>query len=227
MRKWGFLVTGFYALVLLFLLDPIIMSLIDPSQGHEWTALPWWYREEFWPLLIWATLLIAGQGLLLFVSVDTSFRRIQPRRHIGVSVATVALMAGLLCGMAIWSVAAAITGDEVFPDSDLIFGLGLTVFVLILWAGWAAIFHRYKAGDSAKLERMVGWLIKGSILELLIVVPCHVIVRQREDCSAPGVTGYGIATGVAVMLMAFGPSVLFLYQKRLAQYHPERKSGDS
>jgi hypothetical protein len=56
------------------------------------------------------------------------------------------------------------------------------------------------------------WLLKGSVLELLIVVPCHVIVRRRHDCSAP------IATGLAIMLLSFGPSVLFLYKKRLDSY---------
>jgi hypothetical protein len=32
-----------------------------------------------------------------------------------------------------------------------------------------------------------------------------VVARQREDCSAPFATGFGIATGIAIMLLAFGP----------------------
>jgi hypothetical protein len=53
---------------------------------------------------------------------------------------------------------------------------------------------------------------------LLIVVPCHVVVRHRDDCSAPALTGFGIATGLAVMLLTFGPGVVFLYRKRLRRY---------
>jgi hypothetical protein len=53
-----------------------------------------------------------------------------------------------------------------------------------------------------------------------------VIVRRRGDCSAPAATSFGIVTGIAVMLLCFGPSVLFLIKKRLDGY-AARKTIDS
>jgi hypothetical protein len=72
--------------------------------------------------------------------------------------------------------------------------------------------------------RAISWLLKGSVLELLVAVPCHVIVRRRNDCSAPIVTSFGIVTGIAVMLLCFGPSVLFLVKKRLDAYSPHKSA---
>jgi hypothetical protein len=46
----------------------------------------------------------------------------------------------------------------------------------------------------------LSWLLRGSILELLVAVPCHIIVRRRHDCSAPIITSFEIVTGIAIML---------------------------
>lgn len=234
MRKWGLLITTFYAFVVFFILNPLAWVLtefngVEDFAEFSFSELSLSHFSDFlwWPVLIWAGVLVVGQALLLFVSVDTSFRRIQQRRHIGVAIGTVAMMVGLLSGMAIWSVIVAYGGDDILPANEDAWAMGFWALVAVFWVAWSAIFYFYKAGASDKLERLISWLIKGSILELLIAVPSHVIVRHREDCSAPIVTGYGIATGIAVMLLAFGPSVLFLYQKRLDEYKSRRKTEDS
>jgi hypothetical protein len=94
-----------------------------------------------------------------------------------------------------------------------------------LWLLWSVVFYLYRQQFSEKLDRVIGWLLNGSVLQLLIAIPCHLIVRHRNDCSAPAVTGFGIATGIALMLMAFGPSVVFLYQKRLGEYGRKSRSA--
>lgn len=228
MRKWGFLISAFYALVLVLFLLPLAGFLSEYDFGDRiadsWSPADLELFSEFWPASIWVVVLLAGQVLLLFLSVDTSFRRIRQRRHINFSITTVALMSGLLSGIAIWSLLATVFGDDSLED-EWVFGFWLAVS--FFWLCWGVVFRTYKANDSKKLDKMISWLLKGSILELLIVVPCHVIVRQRGDCSAPLVTGFGISTGIAVMLLAFGPGVLYLYQKRLASYEAPVKAGKS
>jgi hypothetical protein len=87
-----------------------------------------------------------------------------------------------------------------------------------LWALWGIAFYLYFRNSTQVTARAVSWLLKGSVLELLIAVPCHVWVRRREECCAPLFTSFGIVTGIAVMLLSFGPSVLLLYKKRLDAY---------
>lgn len=230
MRKWGFLITAFYVLVVSLILLPLSHFLafndLDDDFMDVWSEMDWSGFIEFWPGTIWVAVLLFGQALLLFLSVDTSFRRIHQRRHIGVSIATAALMSGLLTGIAIWSLIVAIGGDDSLGDKEEAWAIGFWLAVAFFWLCWGFVFRAYKAGDSDRLNRLIGWLIRGSILELLIVVPSHVIVRQRGDCSAPLVTGFGISTGIAVMLLAFGPSVLYLYQKRLASYETRAKNDN-
>ena len=64
-------------------------------------------------------------------------------------------------------------------------------------------------------RRRMRWLLAGSILELLAAVPSHVIVRERDDCSAPAGTFFGICCGISVMLLSFGPGVFFLFARRM------------
>jgi len=67
-------------------------------------------------------------------------------------------------------------------------------------------------------------LLRGSILELLVAVPSHIIVRQRNECCAPIVTFWGIVTGISVMLLSFGPGVLFLFAARVRRKKNQRSS---
>jgi hypothetical protein len=237
MRIWGIVITVFYALVVAFLfvfgfyllvdeavLTDIVSSdfyqdIYEDFRGPEFAGLiPW---------LLWPGLLICSQALLLFLSVDQSHKHLRPHQHILISVGTIAFAVGLLTVAAIFAFVAGIFGDGVVES--IYFGWLATLWVLpvaTFWFLWGFVFYRYHWGSLDKLYRMFGWLIKGSILVLLIAVPCHIIARHRQDYSVPLVTGFGIATGIAVMLMAFGPSAFFRYQKRLAEYQRRAEPSD-
>jgi hypothetical protein len=231
-RKWGIVISVFYALILLGLIVPAVV-LISGIEFHPWTKFFRAVRDTYQDWLFWipAAAVLASQALLLFLSVDTSFKCLKPRAHIFVSCAVGALLTAILTASVIWSLAVAIRGDKFFDviddfskhffdNKDYFAILWILSFWCALWLLWAVLFYFYFRNSSAVVTHLVSWLLKGSVLELLIAVPCHVIVRRRHDCSAPMVTSFGIATGLAIMLLSFGPSVLFLYKKRLDSYPP-------
>jgi hypothetical protein len=229
------IVSGFYAVVIFALLMPgyrVVARLpLEQGQGFEWWGV---YGPEFVDtglfgfLVGWGILLVGGQALLLFLSVDSTWRRLKPRLHVAISAALTGFLFTLLAVAGIFSLAMAFGEDSL---EWTLGGIAAPVWILILWAGswaaWGSVFYRSCRGGSLTLDRAVSWLLKGSVLELLIAVPAHVIVRSRGDCSAPILTSWGIVTGIAIMLMCFGPGVLALYKKRLDAYGPRRSPDEA
>lgn len=223
MRRWGILITVFYAMTVIVILLPAFI-LLAGDDGILSSA--YWDQVErgwgYWLTWIFVAIFVSGQALLLFTSVDTTQKRLKPRS----SVALTSAIAGVL--LALLTFSAALTILVTVPNN-----VGSSHFVswtfgsiAFLWAIWGVIFYRFARGGSAATTRAVSWLLKGSVLELLVVVPCHIIVRRRHDCSAPIATGFGITTGIAIMLLSFGPSILFLYKKRLDSY-PSRQADSA
>ena len=211
MRKWGIIVTAFYVLVLAFLLLPVLILLTtgEPSALSHLGATE---AHDLGDWTTWALILViaAGQALPLFLSVDTTRKRLKPRTHLLTTTILTGLFLAILSCAAILSVVAALQGDNSSIGSVEFFGSWGT-----LWIFWGVVFYVYGRGSSDWVTRATSWLLRGSVLELLVAVPSHVIVRRRNDCSAPMATGFGIVTGIAIMLLSFGPSVLFLFKKRM------------
>jgi len=223
MRNWGLVVTLFYALIIVVLLVPIAVWLGVGIDATGWTGFYLHVKEAYatWFTWIIAAVPVLGEFLLLFLRVDTSQKRLRPRTHILVSSITTAFFLGLLTFAGVLGVGVALRGDKSMPDGVLpVMGT-----IVVAWAAWAIIFYRVHRDSSDAISRAVTWLLRGSVLELLIAVPAHVIVRRRGDCSAPVATSFGITSGLAIMLLAFGPSVLLLYKQRIDRYSMKASAG--
>ncbi len=234
MRKWGVLVTAFYALVVIMLLSYGMVLLAEVGDTIDF-SFENQMEEVLLIALIPTAVLVCGQILLMFLSVDTSWRRLKPQRHARVTAGLVGLMVTVLAFATFFAIAMAHSGDNLdipIPDEIIPEGSELLVFlasIAVIWGFWGVVFYTFSKRVSNVVDSAVSWLIKGSVLELLIAVPCHMIVRQREWCCAQYVSAYGIAAGIAIMLMAFGPSAAFLYQRKLAEYknRPSEATPDS
>lgn len=224
MRKWGIVITICYALILVGFLLPLFSFLFEPTFVFATLLQNIIDTFQEWGSWIPPGVFLLGEALLLFLSVDTSFKRLRPRAHILVSCLVAALLMTTLSLAGIWSfgfgVSGAKWGDTYFPNGGVVLA-----FCAALWLLWGILFYFYYRDSSTIVTRLVSWLLKGSVLELLIAVPCHILVRRRNECCAPIITSFGITTGLAIMLLSFGPSVLFLYKKRLDAYHPPRPSA--
>jgi hypothetical protein len=218
MRKWGFVISVFYAVIVFGLLVPAA-AILAGDDHPLWRIFSKDLIAVCSDWLCWLPIVavLAGQTILLFLSVDTSFKKSKPRAHIALSVTVGAMLFALLSFAVVYCVGFAVQGEkfQLGPADDL---LGVIAIWLALWVAWGIVFYLYFRNVSDVTTRIVSWLLKGSVLELLIAVPCHVIVRRRDECSAPIFTSFGIVTGIAVMLLSFGPSVLLLYKKRLDAY---------
>lgn len=218
MRRWGILVTSFYVL----LLGGLVLPLAGRLAGASWREIyPEIYSLEsgLHPWFVFG-LFVLGEALLLLTTVDTSWKRVTPRQHIAVSAATAGLFIALLSLAALSSIwfsfpEATRPADDLSPFSDSV-SVSWT-WILGLWAAWGTVFYTYYRASPGRLSRVVSVLLRASVLELLIAVPAHVVVRRRNECSAPFVTAFGICTGIAVMLACFGPGVLALYAKRVRE----------
>ena len=221
MRWWGILITILYALVLV-LIYSFGMDLL--SGGG--------FSDRDYGFVIWLASAIAlplvCQIALLAVTVDASRKWLRKRRHISVSIMSVAIALGLLTAGVMFALWAVIAGDDAFnfldnckwceANSVPVVILITVLPTIVFWGIWTLIFQRFYRKRDDQAMPLFRWLYGGSVLELLIVVPSHVLVRSRGDCSAPILSAYGIATGLAVMLLAFGPGVIYLYLKQLDKY---------
>lgn len=220
--KWPFLAVSVYMLLVAALIAPLVchlaivlgdddrktpMNLLDTLKEHTeiWTEWPFWIY-----------LGIALTAALLFLVVPVKVQRERPvaRRAVWTTAIAAAAMFALLITCTLGSVAAAILGDGMLHGGVL----GAIIGVLALnWIAWSWVFRRCARDTAPKLyvERLVKWLYKGSLLELLIAVPSHIIVRHRNVCCAHLMTAFGIAAGLAVALIAYGPGLYFLYAERM------------
>lgn len=219
MKRWAVMVVILYLCVLVALTMPLLIAAFYPSMkvgnlAEVFVAWPYWFALAAMTL---------GQTVMLLVPVDTTFQRRKARRSVIWPVLASGLMIGLLVAGAAVSILEFIYSSDALNGGSLLFGMAI---VLAVWLAWTLIFYQLNR-DSKPMDvvtRQCRYLLKGSILELLIAVPTHVVARYRNYCCAGFLTFLGIAFGLATMIFSFGPGVFFLFMKRWNQIHPQPES---
>ncbi len=162
-----------------------------------------------------------AQAALLAVPVRVANRRPMARRPLALTVLSAALMMGGLVTGALCSLY-----EFAFRDKGgNCFGWTALAVGIAAWCSWGLIFFRWSrtAEPEDLVSRLCKCLLKGSILELLIAVPTHIVARCRDYCCAGIMTFIGLTLGMSVMLFSFGPGVFFLFVARWRRLHPSNQ----
>ena len=211
MMRWALLVIGLY----LMIIAGISLVLATFGVPGAWGQMG---SEELTSLsvVVWVLCTTLCQAGLLVVPVRVASRRPVTKRHLLWPVLVAVLScAAMAVGMflALW---------ETIHNTDLEEGhfgsllLWTGIAVGVVWIAWAFLFGFYTGGREPKtlMRRIVRFLVAGSILELIVAVPTHIIARHRDYCCAGYLTVWGLGLGISVMLFAFGPGVLALFVRR-------------
>lgn len=221
MKKWAVVVVLLYGASLVILTLPVLISSFwDPGAGSEQS-----FQKVYaqWPYWLGVAVFLSAQAALLIIPVRKSENRPASKRTIWLPVITSAFLIALLSGGVMMAVSETIRGKE-FANENI--WLWIFLFVLsVTWVVWGALFYRWsrKLEPGSFIEKICRWLFCGSILELLVAIPTHIVVRSRNYCCAGFGTFFGITFGIAIMLLSFGPGVFFLFVERWKKLHPVKE----
>lgn len=221
MKKWALVVIALYGLIILiFTLPVLILAFMEFKQGAESGVSDPLQVFASWPYWIGFTLFLIAQAALLDVHVNIVERRPVTKRTVVPLILLSSLMMALLV---IGIVLAVYETVKKSPEAEP----WLVLYPLpVSWFFWGFIFYQWnkKLNPPSFLGKIRETLFRGSILELLVAVPTHILARYRNYCCAGFNTFVGVAFGLAVMLCSFGPGVFFLFTERWKRLHPDQKA---
>ena len=224
MKRWAWMVVALYLLILVVVMVPVALLAFAPKAAAGDVA----EACRSWPYWLWLGVMLLGQAALLVVPVRIASRRPVVRRSLLWPVASAGLMMGGLAVGAMYSLYEFGVREQAF---DGWFWWAAIVSGVVIWCVWGLLFYRSSRTSMAAdvVSRQCRLMLRGSILELLVAVPTHIVARSRDYCCAGCMTFIGLTLGISVMLFSFGPAVFFLYVERWRRLHPEsaNKAGQS
>jgi hypothetical protein len=214
--RWVFL--GLYTLIVLGLLGIAYTEVLD---------LPLWLwpfadvcgDELFWTIGVLAATLIS-QAVFIFCAGTMNLCQPIRKRRAFLPIAFAAFLLTVLV------VAVFLSLVEVFEiDEDPSLAWVFWTLIGVNWIGWSLAFRvTYAQHDRYTVARkLLSALFRGSLLELLVAIPSHIIVSRRPGCFVGLLTGLGVSGGIAVMLWAFGPGIILLFLRKRYRKQSKQK----
>ena len=171
MTKWAFITVLLYISLVVLLFIPAVIWIETVIAGDSSSIVDFLGIYFHWLLWLIYGIMVLIQVMLLIFPVAQHKGRPRPQRAIWVSVtASAFLFTVLLVGFVV-SISAAIWGDDV--GNHPVITILILLLVVFSWAIWAIVFYRFGriTDRDSFMEKITAWLIKGSIVELLVAVP--------------------------------------------------------
>ncbi len=222
--SWPIFILMAYVLINAFIVIPVAGLCFDWDFGFDNLIVV---------QLILAILMLIVQYLLFDIKVDQHEKRLSSKRKINSYIIMFSLLMGTLTFLLLLVLLFLSYGEN--SDGPLSFlpqnyiGVFFLIFFLFLWTMWSMLFFFYykKTNRDSLINRTLSAAIAGSVLELLIAIPSHIIMRNRGDCCAPGFSFLAILLATTVLLFAFGPGIVFLYLQRMKQKKARNQGKDT
>lgn len=121
------------------------------------------------------------------------------------------LTAGLFCGLLelldLW--------HDRFDQAPWAWPVLLAVIVTgwVIWSVALLMLTR-NSRHPGVLEKLVIWLLAGTVVEILAVIPVDVLVRRRTDCYCATGTFHSLLIAVLAALWLAGPGAVILWSRR-------------
>jgi len=162
--------------------------------------------------------LISMQTVFFLLPIEFARQKRPSKNKILLTVIFSGLAVAVLitsCGLAF----AELIREAVIFFLFLIVGIGV-------WIVWACAFYKMLQKRDKKKRYILGGkiILSGCMLEILVAIPMHVIVRRRDECCGGIGTAIAIIFGISMMLLCFGPAVFMLYRERWRRKYPKVRS---
>jgi hypothetical protein len=212
---WVYFVFGIYLLlVCTVVVGPVALAASQSPPSDLLAAV------------IFATIVVTLGASLLVIPIGHRWDLPQSQRSIIFPLVGSATLGAILF-FGLWIATNEFLQGNIPRDVHKEFGRAVYFCVPVVWLGWMVVFGSM-ASSLTPLDlsdRLYKTLLAGSVLELLVAIPMHLVVRRRAECCAGFGTGMGIGVGILVMLVALGPAVLFLFYRRYKQVYARRSDA--
>jgi hypothetical protein len=147
MKKWGLLITLFCGVLVLAFLVPAMMFLASSSFPGAAD-----FKQAYTSLVPWfcAVAVMLGEALLLWLSADTTQRRLKLRTHIFVSALTTGLLLAILTFAAVLAFGLACGEKSSSPTGPVWLGC----WVRLQLRGWSGEFCFIACGETPTIRSL-------------------------------------------------------------------------